>query len=916
MTRGYSRHNRPLHIGWTGHHLGAMAEHEHSPPHVDGTPNPHLTGRDSDHERQLQPAPSSPEYTVITAGTELGGATYPFLETIGHEWSIVTRHITTPSLAASPETLEMTRPTLRWVNGQHIVEVFVDGLTSEQFFQATGLVVSLEKGGFVLSKRLSRLLRPYFIRRQFAAHEVSISYLDNQDNHGRKVWDGAGLISRRLLEHLLIPPGVSAAKRAALSRALYRAHRVEFTLVTERGQDKGHAIVADQLPTDFVLPQDTKREVKLVNGTCFVGINLLHSLDTMRLDIQSLINLYPFFGVEQLASWLNDEGAVFTEAVKSGTVTEAMRRIDSFDHVADLERWPLREYFASGGQPLWFADITKNLMNQHLSRLNAATLSKMNLPVPGGRFYVMPIGVGQEAGVDFDVPCGHVRLDRAYATAWVNDDDWCQLDGTQIGIANLLGGADNDDALWTHEFTDHDGTPQVLCWRSPNQVGEYVLLKPTLGSAVLEWATLAGSIHFPPSDSRTLPPRKDTVHVRYQQAIDPSTAGGLGEGQPYSVESMNVTIRRARANAGALGMYCNLLMVSQAVFGRLPAHPPAPLEDVIDGSVKTGADLSAVRQWCYDASAYIIEKHIPIPALLASRVVGTDESRVTRTTGHWLDRLEAAANTHITTFKQQRDELVKTAMPPAVVFDHAFNSSDLALIEAGAELHRVYHNALRLLRMAKGRLALTDYEAARVQAEGYVNGFSQEEQPALLRGAIVSAYLLDTPVDTALWLSGVRTDQGRLPGIAHKTMQALREIGVLDEVGETSEGVLAYPGGSFSTPAYAHSIGITGVWFNWLRTWQQANGQPLTATPGEVTRPRSLWAKARISELTQTQFRDLVLTIQTQGERKVAITEHGNLFGYISKDSTDRVPNGQIAVRFAICRDGNLRCVWSPILPE
>ncbi|MHB8625526.1 MAG: hypothetical protein ACYDBJ_00675 [Aggregatilineales bacterium] len=893
-----------------------MPSHEQQPPHQDRPPDSHATNRDFRRDSQPPSSPLSPEYTVITPETALGGATYPFLDTIGREWRLVTRHITTPTLAASPATLEMTRPTLRWVNGQHIIEVFVDGLTSEQFFQATGLEVNLEKGGFVLSKRLSRILRPYFLSGQFPAHEVSVAYLDSQDATQKKVWDGAGIISRRVLERLVIPPGVSAAKRKALARAVYRCHRVEFTLVTERGQDKGHAIVADQLPTDFVLPHDTKREVKLVDGTRFVGINLLHALDTIRLDIQSLINLYPFFGVEQLATWLDDEGAVFTDAVKSGTVTEAMRRIDSFDSLADLQRWPLREYFASGGQPLWFGDVTKNLMNQHLARLNAAALSKMNLPIPGGRFYVMPIGVGRQAGVDFDVPRGHIRLDRAYATAWVNDDDWCQLEDTHIGIANLLGGADNDDALWTHEFTDYDDTPQVLCWRSPNQVGEYVLLKPTLGSAGLDWATLQGTVQYPPGDSRTLPPRKDTVQVSYQQAIDPSTAGGLGEGQPYSVEGMNATVRRARANAGALGMYCNLLMISQAVFGKLPAHPPAPLEDVIDGSVKTGVDLSAVRQWCYDASAYIIQQHIPIPALLSPRVLGASAGHVTQTTGHWVDTLEAVVKHHIANFSQQRDELVKTAMPPAVVFDHAFNTNDVAFIETGAQLHHVYTNALRLLRTEKGRLAPADYEAARVQAEGYLNSFSQEEQTALLRGAIVSAYLMDTPVDTALWLSGVRTDQGRLPGIAHKTMQALREIGVLDEVGETGDGLLAYPGASISEPIYPHSIGITGVWFNWLRAWQEAHRQPLTATPGEVSKPRSVWAKTRVSELAQTQFRDLVLTIQTLGERKVAITEHGNLFGYISKESTDRVPDGRIVVHFAICHDGNFRCVWSPFLTE
>src|SRR5207253_520262 len=120
---------------------------------------------------------------------------------------------------------------------------------------------------------------------------------------------------------------------------------------------------------------------------------------------------------------------------------------------------------------------------------NHSTLEKLHVPIPGGRFYVMPIGVGQAAGADYDIPRGQVRIDREFATAWVNDDDWVQLEDAAIGIAGLLGGADDDDALWVHGFTDYDEQPKILCWRSPNQVGEYVVLKPTLGSYNLDWHT-------------------------------------------------------------------------------------------------------------------------------------------------------------------------------------------------------------------------------------------------------------------------------------------------------------------------------------------------------------------------------------------------------------------------------------------
>jgi hypothetical protein len=75
----------------------------------------------------------------------------------------------------------------------------------------------------------------------------------------------AGLISRQMLQKLVLSRELAPAKRERLEQELRHARRVEFTIMTAKGQDKGHAIVADDLrdedgrPVDFLLPQDTKR---------------------------------------------------------------------------------------------------------------------------------------------------------------------------------------------------------------------------------------------------------------------------------------------------------------------------------------------------------------------------------------------------------------------------------------------------------------------------------------------------------------------------------------------------------------------------------------------------------------------------------------------------------------------------------
>lgn len=44
-----------------------------------------------------------------------------------------------------------------------------------------------------------------------------------------------------------------------------------------------------------------------------------------------------------------------------------------------------------------------------------------------------------------------------------------------------------------------------------------------------------------------------------------------------------------------------------------------------------------------------------------------------------------------------------------------------------------------------------------------------------------------------MWLAGERREGGRLPGVAQKSLAALRSIGVLDRIDESTVGLLIYP---------------------------------------------------------------------------------------------------------------------------
>ncbi len=558
------------------------------------------------------------------------------------------------------------------------------------------------------------------------------------------------------------------------------------------GQSKGHSIVADDLhdedgrPIDFLLPRDNKTEIRLNGSQTFVGLSIVHGRNDMRLDIQSLINLYPFFDNETLLSYLKDEGDLFTESVKTGDIAAVMGRIDPNTSQADLARWPLKEYLASGGHPIWFRTHVKSLFNQHLKRLNSQQLQKMRLPIPGGRHYVMPAAVGKQAGFDIDVGRGEVRVDPDSSTAWINDEDWLALQDSaeNSGIADILGGADHDDALWLHPFTDHDGERKLLAWRSPNQLGEWVLLKPTEDSAELPFATAnGGHISYPAADSGKLPTRIDCTRTGYLGLVERLSSTMRSDDRHYDVEVMDTAIWQAMANQGALGMYCNSLMLNKALFGRLPDHPPAPLEEIIDGAVKTGADLSQVVQWNYDNTREILESRTPIPPILSNRLSidrSDPENRPPSprwAADHWLTALQDGVRKHITSIMQRRDALVDAARPPQALFDAV--QDDVEAMALGKELNRRFAAALNSAE--KG----SRFERARLSAENYLSLFPPKQQQSILLAAIANAYSNDSSSasDSVVWLAQGKSSQWfAKTSVAQQTISKLRELRILQEI--------------------------------------------------------------------------------------------------------------------------------------
>lgn len=158
--------------------------------------------------------------TVLRFDDNRGGLTYPFLPN-DLQWQIVSRsfnelractehsevtgsfgdeealakifQVDPPTPSACPMELGRSGQALRWVKDNKVLDLHVPNMDTQTFLERTGLKLSMHKGGYVLSKRLSRVMRPYRYWHFFNQEEVLIDYNECLDAN---LWDGSGQVSR------------------------------------------------------------------------------------------------------------------------------------------------------------------------------------------------------------------------------------------------------------------------------------------------------------------------------------------------------------------------------------------------------------------------------------------------------------------------------------------------------------------------------------------------------------------------------------------------------------------------------------------------------------------------------------------------------------------------------------------------
>ena len=871
-------------------------------------------------------------YRMITPESVSAGGVYPFLELNNRNWVIIMRDI--PSKLANPDNdiddylpaidpahnFGMTEPTLRWIKDGKIVDVFVDGMSMTEFTKSIGLDITMPKGEAVTGKRLSRIFRDYKVSSFMPSSSVNMRVMTTANPHEALVWDGAGVMSRKMLTDLAIAQGVPADKLADLINQADNGSRVEFTLVNAQGEYKGHAIIADNLDVDFLLPDDVKTDVKLTNGTTFIGVNFVHGNSTMNLDVQSLVNMHPFLNPANLRTYMEAEGDLYLSGIDSGQMAETLQRIQPNASVDDITRWSVLEYYARGGDPTWFRTPISSVIGQHLDKLEFSLRDKVRFPVPGSRYYVMPDAIARAAGKPIAVPRGEIYIDPDTATAWVNSGDWTKLEDLPLGLRDIWGGADNDNSLWLHSFHDlADDQNKIVAWRSPNEPGDYAVLKPMIGSTVAPFHTPNGDLTYPNADSSQFPPRRDQQHKTYLGYVEEGDGSNLGKGQPYSIPIMDLAIRQEATNASTLGMYVNTLMIHKLVFGKLPDTLPAPLEDIVDASAKTGANLWKVKNWIGEEGAELLQFGIPIPETFQKRLAVPPQDKdklppMVTSKNNWMDQLLGVVNEHIATVETRAEALRREAQAPPALFDAVFrNPEDVYL---GSDYNQTYNAALKKAEANSGKGTPKAHAAAQLAAEAFLSKYPEEKQRAILRGSLVSTQMSEKNTsDAAAWLQPHRAASGRQKtGVAQKTIAALTEIGIL---GDLKDVISTDANGRQHIQALATPPPQRAERKLTMITLSDATAFELKThghDPSKADKKLAEAARQRIDDNTRTNaYDDLTVVVRHEvirnKQRAVLTTGSGTPLGLLPEEETWRPDDKEYTIAHAIRQGNSLRII-------
>jgi len=494
----------------------------------------------------------------------------------------------------------------------------------------TKLSISVQsKNLFKTGKYLSRICRPT----KYAGFykDLKVHYNDNPEFQN-KCTDGISIISLELAKNL----GWSNAQNGKSA---------QFTLFSNRGLVKGHCVISSKITCDAIIwTHNVKEEIRFTKDCTYVSIEPVKISDSVKMDIQSLLNLWGLFGEDQYFSWAKDGIEKYKNDLVSGKLAEML---DDFDDITprdyEKEAWTFKKAIwhkidytrFPGLMRLGWQMFRKSIL--HYAERKGTPVFR--IPVPSAyRGYLRCDLRNHDNYGNFTsvVPAGSMHLDK-YGNLWFNKEDAEEY-------LSILGGADQDDSVVIIPIEDN----KAVVYRNPNQYGEYLIVNLMHDDEIIINAVnkLVGHV-------TQIKPRKESNLNAVRECIcNPFIEKYLSEHiiQNNYIEFTQTNLLRTyskiSANTSNIGIVANAEMIRSAIGINDPDKQkelndlyPWNLERVIDSVVKDGIscsdDLSAVE----NMYKHIIANKYELPTTLLKRLPESKGCEAVPANNHKLDEL-------------------------------------------------------------------------------------------------------------------------------------------------------------------------------------------------------------------------------------------------------------------------------------
>lgn len=641
---------------------------------------------------------------------------------------------------------------------------------------------------FKTGKYLSRVFRPV----KYAGHFKNIKIHINQNPKLMgKVTDGISLISLSLAKVL----GWNKAQ-AGMS--------AQFTMFFDQGLVKGNCVISDKINHDVIIygNENIKSEISLDNGIQYISLEPLKLSNKLRMDIQSLLNLWNLFGAEQYLDWAYTGIEEFKSDLMSGKLNNWLDDFNDIDiEDYETETWTLRQAIRHKLDYTRFPGLVRQGWTMFRSGMRQFALSgkgepKFRIPVPGGlRGYIRVDLRNHDANGNFtsNLDPEVVHLDQ-YGNLWVHPE-------SVIEFMEVKGGADQDDGVAVIPIEYN----QAVIYRNPNQYGEYGIHKIDYENITVEKVNkLVGTVPQKIINAETQPLSVSEVLNPLLQAYINNLPAKIQPPVEYIINNLLKTLFRITNNSASIGLATNAEMIRSAIgitdpvlFEKLFNDYNWNLERIIDSTVKEGISASADMEAVANLIYYIVENDIAVPKALSYRFSENLRSELNFHKSHPLDNLLDA----IKYFLDEADTeiLGKGSASRGNREKGVIDNLDIPLLEIGsvnlsnpltdlaASLLKNYNRSIAILLEKTKDMEISEREICRqdgieqTQKEllTVLSIYSDKDRQLLVQNWAYDIYRSEkAPHDSILWIG----DKDNLSGTTMDTIKMLAALGIAHNV--------------------------------------------------------------------------------------------------------------------------------------